>query len=334
MSMRPCVLLLAFQTLAVAHHGVGPVVISANIGIGPRPQAGCCFNDTVVDHGQVVFNLPSKCLQLVCNNGKILPHFLGDPDTNHCCEFDGLLYGEGAELSGHCVVMQCTRKGWLPRGNIDDCCKHCCIHDDSHFFTFDGHQYDWHGYSNYSMAQTDMTYDPEAGVFSDLEPVFNLLVNGDPYTVPVIGAEQVLCSSKVHSVLAWRNGQCTMLLGTSKLMVQHSRHRLDMWAHPTHADNLDGLCGPFNFYDADDFTSRQVDVHPLGYFLSTFPHSWRTQDQNDHSFRQCRDCQPPRVDRLYRADERQLAKYRSMCEKYLGSIIDQNTRAHHGTKAL
>ncbi|KAG7177280.1 putative Mucin-5B-like 4 [Homarus americanus] len=58
--------------------------------------------------------------------------------------------------------------------------------------------------------------------------VFNLLMNGDPYTVPVIGAEQVRCSSKIHSVLAWRNGQCTMLLGSSKLMLQHCRHRLDV----------------------------------------------------------------------------------------------------------
>ncbi|KAG7158521.1 putative Mucin-5B-like 5 [Homarus americanus] len=121
--------------------------------------------------------------QLVGNNGKILPHFLRDPGTNHCC----CECVEGAELSGHC-----TRKGWLP---IDD----CCVHDEPHFFTFEGHRYDWH--CNYSLAQTDMTYDPEAGVFGDFEPCFgdlpasdtppsraiNTPVNGDPYTVAVIG---------------------------------------------------------------------------------------------------------------------------------------------------
>ncbi|KAG7157009.1 Mucin-2-like 3, partial [Homarus americanus] len=235
MSMR-CVL-LALLTAAAAQPE-GPRLISANVGI---IQVDCCFNDTVVDHGQVVFNLPSKCLQLVCNYGKIIPRFLGDPGRS--CEFDGLLYAEGAELAGHCVVMQCTRKGWIPRGDIDDCCKHCSVYDDPHFVTFDGYRYDWHGYCNYSVAQTDRTYNPEAGVFSDFEPcfggpsclgrstfkdhkhtvislghsVFNLLVNGDPYAVPLVGAEPVRCSSKVHPVLAWRNGQCTMLLGSSKL---------------------------------------------------------------------------------------------------------------------
>ncbi|XP_042220571.1 uncharacterized protein LOC121865293 [Homarus americanus] len=133
--------------------------------------------------------------------------------------------------------MQCTKKGWLPRGNIDDYCNHCCIHDDSPLLHLRRSPVRLARYCNYSEAQTDMTYDPEAGVFSDFEPcfqcpsclgytafkddkhtvislgssVFNLLLNGDPYTVPAIGAEQVRCSSKVHSVLAWLNSQCSVL---------------------------------------------------------------------------------------------------------------------------
>lgn len=57
--------------------------------------------------------------------------------------------------------------------------------------------------------------------------------------------------------------------------VQHCPHRLDIWAHPSHADGLDGLCGHFNYYVLDDFEDRSGIVHALEKWPWEFPVSWK-----------------------------------------------------------
>ncbi|XP_071535913.1 LOW QUALITY PROTEIN: mucin-2-like [Panulirus ornatus] len=325
--------------------------------VSPLPQpASCCFNDSVVSHGDVVLAFPSKCLQLVCSHGEIKPHYLGQPGSKDCCEFDGLLYPEGAQLSAQCLAIKCYQGQWNPSSLIEDCCRHCCLHDDPHIYTFDDYQYDWHGTCNYSVAQTDHTFYPEAAIFSDFQPcngrasclqhttfrdnphtiisldnadVFTMLVNGDPYVVAETGVEAVRSSGRVHSVLAWRNGHCAMLLGSSRLMLQHCRYRLDVWAHPSHADNLNGLCGHYNFYREDDFTDREGEVHHLQYWPSIFPNSWLTPDQNDYVCKdKCPTCHVDNVVDPCLADADQRAAYRAQCQHHFQSVLDTNEKLH------
>lgn len=39
------------------------------------------------------------------------------------CEFDGQLYPEGAELTAHCVTLECRDSCWHPLPAIADCCE-------------------------------------------------------------------------------------------------------------------------------------------------------------------------------------------------------------------
>lgn len=38
----------------------------------------CCFNNTLAEEGEVVLILPAKCIQLVCHNGYLVQHLVGD----------------------------------------------------------------------------------------------------------------------------------------------------------------------------------------------------------------------------------------------------------------
>lgn len=49
---------------------------------------------------------------------------------------------------------------------------HCWLHDDPHFTTFDGTHYDWHGRCNYSLAQTDQSYEPHTAVYASFKRCF------------------------------------------------------------------------------------------------------------------------------------------------------------------
>ncbi|KAK4296668.1 hypothetical protein Pmani_030853 [Petrolisthes manimaculis] len=340
----------------------------------------------------------------------------------------------------HCVTLTCTGlEGWVPSSAIDHCCRHCCIHDDPHLYTFDGYQYDLHRPCNYTAAQTthhhhhddDDNYDnnnnyyyynnnannnhyyndannnyhynndnnkynynnanninnnyyhnndnnyynndqnnnnanaseaPDVGVFVEFKSCygrasclhsavfrdspdtiitlvngdeFNLLVDGNTVKVPVSGVSAVATTSSHgttqhhSSVLAWRNSGCTFLLGSSKLMLQHCRHRLDIWTHPYHLDKLDGLCGHFNYHQGDDFTARDGTVYPLHYWPSHFTTSWMTPDQPNPS---CHDPNPPTTTNPCHLDEEVeeervlLNHYRERCGRALGDMIRLHTK--------
>lgn len=110
------------------------------------------------------------------------------------------------------------------------------------------------------------------------------MVNGEAFHVPVTGVHKLTCtcgSYKTcpcgsHEIFAWRRGMCLMLVGSSRLALQHCHDRIDVWAHPSLAGSLHGLCGHYNFYVKDDFTDRTGQVHPLAKWpQEAFPMSWR-----------------------------------------------------------
>ncbi|XP_042235032.1 von Willebrand factor-like [Homarus americanus] len=330
-----------------------PLLFFTALGSAPGVMRSCCHGDSIVEHGQVVLSLPTCCLTLVCVHGVILPNYHPRPEAMHCCEFDGLMYPDGAQLTAQCFLLTCRRGVWSPTHRIEDCCKHCYLYNDPHIRTFDDYRYDWHGTCNYSVAQSDFTYKPDVGIFSDFEScngrasclahttfkdnphtaitiwsedVFNLVVNGDTYVVPVAGAHAVQSDGVNHPVLAWRDGGCVYLLGSSKLVVQHCRHRLDVWAYPSLVNQLDGLCGHYNFYQDDDFTSRTMEVHPLQYWPSAFPESWRTNEQMDPRCEgPCLGCWRDRAEDPCKAEENQRKEYTATCRRLLHPIIATDT---------
>lgn len=57
--------------------------------------------------------------------------------------------------------------------------------------------------------------------------------------------------------------------------VRYCYGHLIVWAYPTHANQLDGLCGHFNFYLNDDMTNRDGTVHTPNPWPMAFPESWK-----------------------------------------------------------
>lgn len=107
-----------------------------------------------------------------------------------------------------------------------------------------------------------------------------MIVNGEPFSVPENGVHRLSCTQGFHDVFAWRRGSCLVLVGSSKLTVKVCYDRVDVWAHPSLADSLYGLCGHFNFYINDDFTGRSGNVHPLATWPNDdFPMSWRVRTE-------------------------------------------------------
>ncbi|XP_045107262.1 mucin-2-like isoform X1 [Portunus trituberculatus] len=357
----PFLLLLAQVTLAQdEEEKVKDIII---IEPFPRPKR-CCFGDESYGEGEVVLSLPRVCLQLVCEDGKVVRRYLGKPGQKDCCEFDGQLYFEGAEITSHCVTLQCRDSCWHPSPKIAECCSRCTVYDDPHHITFDGHRYDFHGVCNYTLAQRGYAFYPDMGVFSEFEEcfgrasclahttfkndrhtvitmsngaVFDVQVNGHPFSISEANKVYHLKSPDgCHPVLAWRSPwgnqspHCLTLFGSSRIMLIHCPHRLDVIAHATHTDELDGLCGHFNYHVDDDFTSRGGIVHPLSFFPLAFPNSWKTQMQSNSQCKApCRGCHDEETKSPCTANETLRRRFFEVCDNALQPQIGRLPHLRH-----
>ncbi|XP_050720822.1 mucin-5B-like isoform X2 [Eriocheir sinensis] len=351
---------LVFVTLTALLHVTQGVLLDRH----PTPFRHCCYGDETFQHGQVVLALQRACLQLVCEDGKVERRYLGEPGQRECCEFDGQLYPEGAELTAHCVTLECRDSCWHPLPAIADCCSRCSLYNDPHITTFDNHHYDFHGVCNYSLAQKGFTREAELGVYGDFRSCFGrascidrftfvndphtvvALENGNVFTVHVnghpnhVGPDKVHAlrsAEKCHPVLAWRtpwgtsSPSCLTLFGSNRIMVQHCPHRMDIIAHASHTAELNGLCGHFNFHKDDDFTDRSDQVHPLSGFPLAFPTSWMTADQSDPvCLAPCRDCHKDNTTDPCTATIEERRGFHARCNATLFRLLrDLPHLAHH-----
>ncbi|XP_045109638.1 IgGFc-binding protein-like [Portunus trituberculatus] len=332
---------------------IGAAVVTP--AVGQRHRENCCYGKSSFEHGQTVASLPSCCLYLTCHDGDIRERYIGKTGDKGCCEFDGLIYPEGAELTSHCAMLICRRGVWVVSNEIAECCKHCYLFNDPHIHTHDGHYYDWHGICNYTVTQPGNGLYPDYGVFSDFRRCYNsascldvstfkndrytvitlrhsnpfiILVNNDEFVVPTTGVSEVHSSHGKHPVLVWRDGDCIFLTGSSKIMVQHCRHRLDVWAHPSHVNVLYGLCGCFNFLKEDDFTSRDLTQHPLHPWPVAFAESWRTPDQ-ERDCQTCHGCDRETTGDQCTLNAAQREELRAICSRRLHVILATDEELDH-----
>ncbi|KAK8392656.1 hypothetical protein O3P69_014824 [Scylla paramamosain] len=280
------------------------------------------------------------------------------------CKFDGQIYPNGTKLLAHCSGLICVNGQWEATGIIEDCCAHCFLFNTHHVYTFDDNLYIWGSPCNYSVVQTGLTHHPKVAIFSSFgscfntnsqpyclqqttfrndpytvitlmnEPgdaIFDILVNGNAYTVPDNVVQEVRSSPVlIHPVLAWRELGCVFLLGSSGLMIKYCLHRMDVWAFPTLSstpDSLHGLCGHFNFYPSDDMTARDGIVYPVSTYPLAFPESWRTLEQ---SHPRCSSPMPniyssPTTSDSCVASATKKQEYHAKCSQFLHPVLGLDT---------
>ncbi|XP_050720174.1 mucin-5B-like isoform X2 [Eriocheir sinensis] len=351
---------MALKVPSSASWGV-VVLLFCALAAEARPD-DCCYGRKNVAHGETVLTIPSCCVSFSCSDGDIRPSHLGGVGASGCCEFGGQLYPNGSSLSAHCSSLRCVNGNWTWTGRFQDCCGRCTLHNSGHVMTFDKTHYHWAGPCNYTVAQTGSSQHPETGVFTSFAPCHgsyclqkttfrndpytvvslshdhtdgttSLLVNGNLYAVPSSGVHTVTVGGTTYPLLAWRTPYCIALVGSSGIMLLHCRYRLDVWAYPTHASQLHGLCGHFNFNPLDDMTARDGTVYPVTTFPLAFPESWRTAEQSSVQCKQCRDCGRPTRDNMCKARPAESKAYYTRCAKLLHPVLAVDTQLKHHVDA-
>ncbi|XP_050721142.1 mucin-2-like isoform X1 [Eriocheir sinensis] len=280
----------------------------------PTTNASCWFGNTRLQHGETALGLPEGCMRLVCCNGEIVKNTMVlegpsyhpdvDPctmddhndhegnnttwspwrtfhdDYSKCCVLGKEMYDHGHILTNFCVRMVCHNGHWDFEGTIDPTCGHCWVYDDPHFTTFNGTHRDWHGRCNYSLAQTDNSYNPYTAVYASFKKCFKkggglpscidtatfrespnsvvemfagedveITVNGELVMIPdTHDFKGITTSHGNHPLLAVRLDECVIIIGGwSGFVVMQCPHRLDVWVRRSSSGGgVDGLCGRFN----------------------------------------------------------------------------------------
>lgn len=265
----------------------------------------CCYGSRTIPNGGLIRSFPTKCMQLFCLDGYIEERYYNTPEDCLCCEYNGRMYQNGEQMAGICIDMTCVDGGWVTNGCFDDCCKKCNVQNDPHITTFDNYYYHWHGTCNYSISQIGYGYDEDFGIYGQFQQCnsaascigqttfkdnpttaidisfnsgANVMVNGDNYVVKNF-VEVVDTGNGAHPVLAWRDGSCNMFLGSQGYLLITCPSQVSVWAYPNLIEEINGLCGHFNMYQADDFMDRMNVQQPLVPYPFGFPMSWETADQ-------------------------------------------------------
>ncbi|KAK7087055.1 hypothetical protein SK128_007228 [Halocaridina rubra] len=260
-----------------------------------------------------VFIVPGFCQSNECaccseEFNQTYPTDYPDPSNiTSDCTYNGQTYMNGERIKDICIHIVCRGGKWYSGGYINENCGECNVKDDPHFLSFDGQWFDFHGTCNYSITQDGLTFNPTFAVFGKFRSCFyavscldtvtfmdstltvitithttpsNIAVNGVPYVV-TYDILPVMEGVIPHPVLAWRKGSnCYRFLGTQGLLLEFCGYgyfsQFYIYAHPSLANTLYGLCGTFNYMMNDDLTHRDLTVTPPVFYPLDFGNSWKT----------------------------------------------------------
>uniref|UniRef100_A0A1I8MML0 Hemocytin n=2 Tax=Musca domestica TaxID=7370 RepID=A0A1I8MML0_MUSDO len=240
---------------------------------------GCqCMEGYVYDTALKMCVLPEKC----------------------SCHHGGKSYGDGEQMKEDCNTCVCQAGNWKCSSN--GCESTCSVWGDSHFTTFDQHDFDFQGACDYVLSK-------------------GMASNGDGFTITIqnvlCGTMGVTCSKSVEIALTG-SVQDTLILSSdasyldipNKSTINKIRDTINAKAHgafnvykagvfvvvevlPLHLqikwdegtrvyvklgnewkNKVSGLCGNYNDNAMDDMQtpSQALETSPL-----TFGHSWKVQ---------------------------------------------------------
>lgn len=289
------------ELLVIALLSIASVVAETDVA------GRCMYGEEYFLDGEVIMSIPEKCMYQVCRDGVVEQQMVGGMmDTGCCIGFDNVMFPPGYR-NDHCVPLLCFNSSWSVVQELNECCGVCRLYPYSHFVTFDSHHYDFHGICNYTLVTaTSPLGEVGAAVYTEMDSVwecatafthitfrndpdtiinittpftYEIDVNGDMLTVPEEGSIFIKSSTGRNTVLAFRDGDCVALLGSSFFTLRICPLTLDIAAPQYLSNSLAGLCGVFNFNKTDDFTTPSGETLPLERFPIEYPELWTADAQ-------------------------------------------------------
>jgi len=155
-----------------------------------------------------------------------------------------------------------------PTGLLLTNCSWCQVYSSGHLLTFSTHAYNWRVKCNYTLTQLGTEYDPQLGVFVEMDYCPSLFqghrgclgslsfrdssgvyfqISREKMGMLGIKGRYHKLSEKIDSfngTLAWKTGRAVRILGSSKLFIEYGGgHILVGVPKNGKYDSLNGLCG-------------------------------------------------------------------------------------------
>ncbi|KDR23192.1 Hemocytin, partial [Zootermopsis nevadensis] len=238
---------------------------------------------------------PPQYSPAICRTGcKCKKGYVLDSHTRKCikptecpCHHGGKSYGEAETMQEDCNTCKCESGKWSCSERV--CAGVCTAWGDSHYKTFDGRIYDFHGNCDYVLVKGSLGFDD----------IFDISIQNVP-----CGSSGISCSKSV-SLRVGSSEKMEIITFTREkpvpshtslgritireaglfvfaevfdlgLVLQWDRGtRVYVRADPKWKDRLKGLCGNYNDNQLDDFQTPSGGLSEVSARL--FGDSWRLQ---------------------------------------------------------
>ncbi|PNF36643.1 hypothetical protein B7P43_G19101, partial [Cryptotermes secundus] len=238
---------------------------------------------------------PPQYSPAICRTGcKCKKGYVLDSHTKKCikpvdcpCHHGGKSYGEGETMQEDCNTCKCESGKWSCSERV--CAGICTAWGDSHYKTFDGRIYDFHGNCDYVLVKGSLGYDD----------IFDISIQNVP-----CGSDGISCSKSVTLRVGSSEKQEIITFTREKPVPSHTNlgritireaglfvfaevfdlglvlqwdrgTRVYIRADPKWKDRLKGLCGNYNDNQLDDFQTPSGGLSEVSARL--FGDSWRLQ---------------------------------------------------------
>jgi hypothetical protein len=287
--MQDCNICECHKAKWACTENVCPVTTSC----GVNEEFTSCMKPEILTCGNMHLPVLDRKLTKCVAGCQCKDDFVWDSTTNQCitpkscpCYHGGRSYGEHETMQQDCNTCRCMDGVWTCEEN--ECAGMCRAYGDSHYTTFDGKNYQFHGLNVFTLLRS--THESEHKFQISIENVacgskggtcskrivFSInhgdavkensveLVKGKAATEKKIGSFDVtyvglwvfVKAKDMGISLQWDKGTTVMV-------------RLD----PEYKGKVEGLCGDFNDNENDDFKNPQdmIEVEEVA-----FVNSWKT----------------------------------------------------------